>query len=117
MKLTAPGKAATTNHMAKSIRLSPAEGKALSPLAMQIATEMNSGKSLEQIRALNPSLTDDHIAAFTKEMFELMGLAPAATNVDGCFHASPPSGRRMVPDQITGAKAWLVERTPKCVAW
>ena len=52
MKLTAPAKAATTGRMAKTIRLSP--------LAMQNATEMNAGKSLDQIRALNPGLTDEN---------------------------------------------------------
>jgi hypothetical protein len=59
--------------MAKRIRISP--------LALDIATEMNAGKSLDQIRARRPDLTDEHIAAFMKEMFELMGLAPHATTM------------------------------------
>ena len=42
---------------------------------------MNAGKSLDQIRAHRPDLTEAHIAAFMKEMFELMGFAPAATNM------------------------------------
>lgn len=53
----------------------------LSPLALDIAAQMNAGKSLEQIRAQRPDLTDEHIAAFMKEMFELMGLAPQATSM------------------------------------
>jgi hypothetical protein len=53
----------------------------LSPLALDIATQMNAGKSLEQIRAQRPDLTDEHIVAFMKEMFELIGLAPQATTV------------------------------------
>ena len=57
--------------MAKSIKISA--------LALDIATQMNAGKSLEQIRAQRPDLSDKHIAAFMKEMFELMGLAPQAT--------------------------------------
>ena len=59
--------------MAKTLRLSP--------LALDIATQMNAGKSLEQIRAQRPDLSDEHIAAFMKEMFELMGFAPQATTV------------------------------------
>lgn len=55
--------------------------RTLSPLALDIATQMNAGKSLEQIRARRPDLTDEHIAAFMKEMFELMGLAPQATTL------------------------------------
>lgn len=58
--------------MSKSLRLSP--------LALDIAAEMNAGKSLDQIRAHRPDLTDEHIAAFMKEMFELMGFAPQATS-------------------------------------
>lgn len=42
---------------------------------------MNAGKSLDQIRAQRPDLTDEHIAAFMKEMFELMGLEPQATTM------------------------------------
>jgi hypothetical protein len=58
-----------------------AKVRTLSPLALDIATQMNTGKSLEQIRAQRPDLTDEHIAAFMKEMFELMGLAPRATTI------------------------------------
>ena len=51
----------------------------LSPLALDIAAQMNAGKSLDQIRAHRPDLTDEHIAAFMTEMFDLMGFAPQAT--------------------------------------
>ena len=56
-----------------------AKARTLSPLALDIATQMHAGKSLEQIRAQRPDLTDEHIAAFMKEMFELMGFAPHDT--------------------------------------
>lgn len=58
-----------------------AKAKTLSPLALDIATQMNAGKSLEQIRAQRPDLTDEHIASFMKEMFEQMGFSSQATTV------------------------------------
>ena len=73
MKLTGLIKVATTKCMAKTLRLSP--------LALEIATQMNAGKSLEQIRAQRPDLSDEQIAAFMREMFELMGLAPQSTEL------------------------------------
>jgi hypothetical protein len=54
------------------------KSRILSPLALEIATEMNAGKSLEQIRTQRPDLTDAQINSFMKEMFALIGLAPTA---------------------------------------
>src|SRR5438132_685524 len=56
-----------------------AKARRLSALALDIAAQMNTGKSLDQIRAQRPDLTDENIAAFMKEMFDLMGFEPRAT--------------------------------------
>lgn len=74
-----------------------AKARTLSPLAFDIATQMNAGKSLEQIRAQRPDLTDEHIAAFIKEMFELMGMAPEATGMAGnLVHSSGKRDREFI---------------------
>src|SRR5438552_7123636 len=85
--------------------------RTLSPLALDMATQMNDGKSLEQIRSQRPDLTDEHIATFMKEMFELMGFAPQATTIatdlvrsggkrDRDFVQSHCFGLRVVLDDI-----------------
>jgi hypothetical protein len=81
VKLTGAPRGATTGGMPKAIRLGRGTGRALSPLALEIAAQMNAGKSLDQIRAHRPDLTDEHIAAFMREMFERMGFAPQAATV------------------------------------
>lgn len=86
----------------------------LSPLALDIATQMNAGKSLDQIRAQRPDLTDEHIAAFMKEMFELIGLAPQASTVAGeLIRSGGQRDRQFVNGHFFKLRIVLEEVQPK----
>ena len=112
MRLTGPGKAVTTDPMGKALH--PAAGKLLSPLALDIATQMNAGKSPDQIRAHRPDLTDEHIAAFMKEMFELMGLAPLATTMaTERIHAGGQRDRQLIESRCFKLRVALDDVQPK----
>src|SRR5208282_1949170 len=93
---------------------SMAKARTLSPLAFDIATQMNAGKSLEQIRAQRPDLTDEHVAAFMKEMFELMGLAPQATTIaTGLIRSSGKRDREFIDGHCFKLRVVLDDVTPQ----